>query len=329
MELKRIGPLKSSPAIVRYPLNPILSPTDMPYPSALVFNAGVTKYQGKYVMVFRNDLGSFAEKTVDPFKTNLGLAFSDDGIRWIVQPKPCFAWEDDEIKRPYDPRLVVLDGRCYMCFAVDTHKYGTRAGIAVTEDFDRFEILGLTTGENRNLVLFPEKIGGQYFRLERPFHHPGYWTHIWIGASPDLRYWGDYDVLLGFEQVPFANFKIGPAAPPVKTRKGWLATFHAVDLDEQRPKTGWDKDWQMRYTAGVMLLDLENPRKLIGFCKDPLMAPEASYETQHGYRDNVIFPGGMIVEDSGEVKIYYGAADTCECLATAHIDDLLALCTFT
>jgi beta-1,4-mannooligosaccharide/beta-1,4-mannosyl-N-acetylglucosamine phosphorylase len=131
--------------------------------------------------------------------------------------------------------------------------------------------------------------------------------------------------VLGTEQVPYANDKLGPAAPPIKTKKGWLTTLHAVDRDEARGKNGWETQWKKRYTAGLMLLDLENPKKVIGLCREPLLAAEATYETA-GFRTHVIFPGGMILEDSGEVKIYYGAADTVECLATAHVDDLLALC---
>jgi beta-1,4-mannooligosaccharide/beta-1,4-mannosyl-N-acetylglucosamine phosphorylase len=190
--------------------------------------------------------------------------------------------------------------------------------------------LSISTPDNRNMVLFPEKIGGMYVRLERPF--PVYSRggkerfDIWISDSPDLKYWGNSDLLLAVEDVPYANTKIGPAAPPVKTKKGWLTTFHAVDTDPARGKTGWEAAWKKRYTAGIMLLDLENPKRIIGLCKDPLLAPEAPYETSGGFRNNVIFPGGMILEDSGEVKIYYGAADTVTCLATADVDDLLNLC---
>ena len=75
-----------------------------------------------------------------------------------------------------------------------------------------------------------------------------------------------------------------------------------------------------------MLLDLENPRRIIGLCKEPILVPEASYEIQGGFRNNVIFPCGAILEDEGELKIYYGAADTVLCLASAQIDQLVALC---
>jgi beta-1,4-mannooligosaccharide/beta-1,4-mannosyl-N-acetylglucosamine phosphorylase len=326
--MDNIGPLKSSPVIKRHPSNPVLSAADVPYHATLVFNAGITKYQGRYVMVFRNDYGEHGTPRFQG--TNNGLAFSSDGVNWEVQPEPCFDLEDDEVVRAYDPRLTVMDGRCYMCFAVDT-RHGVCGGIAVTDDFSSFEVLSLSTPDNRNMVLFPEKIGGMYVRLERPFPvygRPGGGEQfdVWISDSPDLKYWGNSKLLLGGEHVPFANAKIGPGAPPVKTEKGWLTTFHAVDIDPDRGKNGWEPTWKKRYTIGIMLLDLENPYKVIGLAREPLLAPEASYETDGGFRNDVLFPGGMILEDSGEVKIYYGAADTVECLATAHVDDLIGLC---
>ncbi|NQT53408.1 glycoside hydrolase family 130 protein [bacterium] len=321
-----IGELHSSPVITRYAGNPVLSHTDVPYNAALVFNAGVAKWQGRYVMVFRNDYGSVEEQRLDG--TNMGLAFSDDGLHWTVEPKPCFEMHDDEIRRAYDPRITLLEGRPHLCFAVDT-RHGVRGGIAVTDDFEHFEVISLSAPDNRNMVLFPEKVGGKYVRLERPFpvySRGGERFDIWFADSPDLRYWGNCQLVLGVERVPFANTKLGPAAPPVKTPKGWLTTFHAVDTDPSRGKNGWEKAWKKRYCAGIMLLDLDNPAKVIGLCTEPLLAPEAPYETDEGFRTHVIFPGGMILEDDGEVKIYYGASDTVTCLATAHVDDLLKLC---
>ena len=323
-----IGELRSAPCLKRHPANPVLQARDVPYDAALVFNCGVTKYQGRYVMVFCNDF-DVREGTPYPQRTNLGLAFSRDGVKWEVQPRPCFELRDAEVSRAYDPRLTVLDGRCYMCFAVDT-RHGLRGGLAVTDDFARFEVLDLTTPDNRNLVLFPERIGGRALRLERPFpvysHGGGEKFDIWLSESHDLVYWGRSALVLGGERVPFANAKIGPGAPPVRTSRGWLTTFHAVDIDPARGKNGWEAAWRKRYTAGVMLLDLADPRRVIGLCPTPLIAPEVAYETSGGYRNHVIFPTGMILEDSGEVKIYYGAADTVICLATASVDDLLALC---
>lgn len=317
---------KSSPFIKKLE-KPVLTYKDIPYNAALIFNAGVAKVDGKYVMLFRNDYGDYENQVLQG--TNLGLATSDDGIHWVAEPQPALAMKDDEIKRIYDPRLTVIDGTVHVCFAMDTH-HGIRGGIATTKDFKSLNIRSLSAPDNRNMVLFPEKINGNYVRLERPM--PIYSRKrqdrfdIWCSQSPDLRYWGDTKLVIGTEQVPFANDKIGPAAPPIKTEHGWLTTFHAVWRDENRGKHGWEKQWTKIYCAGIMLLDLNDPSKVIGFSKEPLIAPELYHETTEGFRTDVIFPGGMLLEDNGEVKIYYGAADTVECLATANVDDLVNLC---
>jgi beta-1,4-mannooligosaccharide/beta-1,4-mannosyl-N-acetylglucosamine phosphorylase len=319
--------LSSSPVIHRHPANPILSPGDVAYQPLLVFNVGVTRFQGRYVMAFRNDYGT--PGAINITRSDIGLAFSADGIQWSVADAPCFRLHDAETLRAYDPRLTVIDSRCYMCFAVDT-LHGIRAGIAVTDDFAHFEILTLSLPDNRNVVLFPERINSKYVRLDRPF--PVYSRFsaeafdIWLSESPDLCYWGNSSLVLGAERVAWANRKIGPGAPPVKTPRGWLTLFHAVDFDPQRGKNGWEERWQKRYTAGIMLLDLADPRKIVGIANQPLLVPEAPYETSGGFRNDVIFPTGMILEPDGEVKIYYGAADTVTCLATVDVNDLLALC---
>ena len=318
---------------------PVLTKNDVPYPAELVFNAGITKYNNKYVMVFRNDYDFCRQDFVDFYagisdnttpKTNIGLAFSDDGIKWSVEPAPCWEAEelrakDPEVRRVYDPRLTVIDGKCYMCFAMDT-RHGLRGGIAVTKDFSKFDILSLTAPDNRNMVLFPEKINGMFMRLERPM--PVYSRganseafDLWSSMSPDLEFWGKTKLVLAKEQVPFAGSKIGPGAPPVKTRDGWLCTYHAVkNVDEDL--CSWHRNWRKSYLGGLMLLDLDDPTKIISIAEKPLLMPDRDYELD-GFRGSTIFPGGMILEDSGEVKIYYGAADTVECLATADVNDLL------
>jgi beta-1,4-mannooligosaccharide/beta-1,4-mannosyl-N-acetylglucosamine phosphorylase len=327
--------IKVENILKKHPLNPLVSPKDMPYDSEQTYNAGITKYQGRYVMVFRNDYAR-TRKDFDecipkgyfpPVKINLGLAFSDDGVQWEIEKEPCFELQDDDIMHAYDPRLTVIDGRCYMCFAADT-KHGVRGGIAVTDDFVKFEILTMTVPDNRNMVLFPEKIDGRFVRLERPF--PVYGRaekeafDVWISDSPDCRYWGNHRLLLGAESVSFSNSKIGPAAPPVKTSEGWLTTFHSV-YKVDRELDSWHPGWNKIYYGGIMLLDLKDPSKIIGICRNPILGPEKDYELE-GMRGSVVFPGGMILEDSGEVKIYYGAADTVECLATTTLDELLRLC---
>lgn len=318
---------RHSATVIRKRQTPVITYRDIPYNAALIFNAGVTKYQGKYVMTFRNDYGSYKEQRLDG--TNIGIAFSDDGIHWEARNKPWFAMKDDEIIRAYDPRLSVINGSVYMCMAVDT-KHGLRGCIARTDDFEKLEILSMTVPDNRNMVLFPECINGNFVRLERPM--PKYSRgnkdrfDIWLSESPDMKYWGNSRLVMGVEQVPFANDKIGPGAPPVKTDKGYLMAFHAVELDRERGKHGWEEKWQKVYYAGIALLDLKDPSRVIGMYREPLIASELPFEKDEGFRTDVIFPGGMILEDSGEVKIYYGAADTVECLATADVNDLLKLC---
>ncbi len=323
--------LKSSPIIKRYP-NPILTKEDIPYEADCVYNAGVTKFQGKYVMVFRDDVCRDGYGTLPFTRTHLGLATSIDGINWQVAPKPLVAHSDvvtDEIRRFYDPRLTVIDDELYMCFAVDTN-HGIHGGIGKIHNLESLEVLSISSPDNRNMVLFPEKINGLYTRLERPFtvYSRGGVDRFdtWLSQSPDLKFWGNSKLVLAVEDVPYANDKVGPAAPPIKTEKGWLTLFHAVDIDMSRGKNGWEDTWKKRYSVGIMLLYLNDPSRVVGMSKLPLMAPETHWEQDEGLRQNVIFPGGMILEDNEEVKIYYGASDTVECLATAKLQDLINLC---
>lgn len=310
----------------RHADNPVLTAADVPYDSTLVFNAGVAKTGDRYVMVFRNDYGDAAARTLKG--TNLGLAFSRDGVKWEVRPEPCFDLQDEEISRAYDPRITVVEGACYVCFAVDT-AHGIRGGIARTADFGEFEILSLSAPDNRNMVLFPERRDGRFMRLERPF--PVYMRRnpeafdIWFSDSPDCAYWGNTRLVLGSERVPWSNCKIGPGAPPVRTDAGWLTFFHGVYKHAERELPAWHGGWRKEYMAGLMLLDLDEPWRVVGMCPEPVLVPESDYELR-GYRGSVIFPTGVVLEDDGEVKVYYGAADTVMALATAHVDDLVALC---
>lgn len=324
------------PYLTRYINNPVMHAGLVPYPASLTFNAGVVKYEGRYIMLFRNDYGSSAEdwaayrrgeRDVPTFRTNLGFATSQNGLDWVVEPTPRWSIEPGEVTRLYDPRITIVDGQPIVCFAMDT-RHGVRGGIATTDDFENFDVRYLSVPDNRNMVLFPEKVNGDYFRLERPFtvYSRGQDRFdIWCGTSPDLVNWGRHELVLGVEDVPFANDKIGPAAPPVKTPKGWLTTFHSVWRDNNLDLGGWEKRWNKRYDAGLMLLDLNDPSKVIGICDEPLLKPTASYEKE-GYRNEVIFPCGLVLEDNDEVKVYYGAADACVAVASASLGDLLALC---
>ncbi|WP_269526331.1 glycoside hydrolase family 130 protein [Coraliomargarita parva] len=321
--------------------HPILVAEQVPFnadkPKSCVFNAGVAKVNGEYLMVFRNDYQHVQRAQFSG--TNLGLARSPDGIHWTVDPEPILTteiireqWADlfparlmpAEIRRVYDPRISIFDDEIVFCLAMDTN-HGVVGAIARTSDWKHYECLSITTPDNRNMVLFPEKVNGQYIRLERPFPIYGRGKpeafEIWSSRSKDLRYWGDTRLVLGSEEVPYSNCKIGPAAPPIKTDKGWLCTIHAVEKVEA-DLYAWHDNWKKIYHGGLILLDLEDPSKVIGIAKEPLIRPELPHEVE-GFRGSVIFPCGMILEDDGEVKIYYGSADTCVGLATASLDELL------
>ncbi len=320
-----------SDVIQRHPANPVLRPDQCPQPCDLAYNAGVAKWQGRYVMAFRREW-----KGDDPtLKSIMYWAFSDDGVNFEVQDRPLQIIEyTAENTRAYDPRLTVIDDKLYMCFAIDS-AHGIRGGIAVTEGdlWDDWQVLSISVPDNRNMVLFPERIDGKLARLERPFPMYGRYGRepveafdCWYGDSHDGVYWGGHELVLGWDHVSWVNNKLGPAAPPIRTERGWLTTFHGVVKDEKFILPSNDAaPWTKQYKAGLMLLDLNQPWKVIGMCPRPILEAEEDYE-KVGWRGHVIFPGGMILEPDGQVKIYYGAADTVECLATAKLDDLLALC---
>jgi len=216
-----------------------------------------------------------------------------------------------------------------MTFALDT-LHGIRGGIMkINPNIKDYEIISLSVPDNRNMVLFPEKINGYYARLERPM--PIYSRRnkeifdMWISFSKDLKFWGESALLLGVEEVPYANCKIGPAAPPIKTKYGYLVLFHSVIKDDELEKNGYEDTWKKVYTMGAMFLDLNDPRRIISISKNPILIPKAKYEVENGFRNNVVFPCAAILKDN-IVNIYYGAADTSTCLAFINIDDLYNEC---
>lgn len=313
--------------LVRCPENPVLTAKQCPYPAELVFNAGVIVRGGVYYMVFRNDRDYISGTRFRHM--DLGMASSRDGIHFSVYEKPVFVIDelnDPEIMRLYDVRLTELEGRIFATMAVETH-HGLRAGIGETEDFIHLRMVSQSLPDNRNIVLFPRRIGGMYVRMERPFTftNPGNYD-IWLSRSPDLRYWGDSTLLLRHEDVKLANAKIGPGTPPIWTSSGWLSIIHAVDVDSARGKNGYEPTWCKRYCAYALLLDLDDPTKVLGISPDPVLAPRARYEVAEGFRYNVVFPMALIQTGEDTVRLYYGAADACMAMAEGSISALVDAC---
>ena len=295
--------------------NPILTPEDVPYACQHMCNSAPVRTDDGYVMVLRVD---------QKRQQFLGLARSNDGLKWAVEAEPFMMPEGPEENRIYDPRVTRMGSDYIICYAADT-SVGIRLGIATTKDFKSVERKFLSEPDNRNAAMFPEKINGLYCRLDRPFariYEKERPYDLWISYSPNLRYWGDHKIVLRWQDVSWGSHKIGPGAPPIRTDAGWLTVFHGAEL--RKPgREGWGKT----YRAGVMLLDLDDPSRIIGRCAEPILEPEpdVSYEVE-GYRPKVIFPTGLIDMGDGTCRIYYGASDQVMAVATAKIDDLVALC---
>jgi len=312
----------------RHPRNPILTRRDIPeIPPLLrdvtsVFNPGAIKDGTSYRLILRVQDRSR--------ETYFLPATSFDGWSFEVEPQ-IIAFEGLEklparIYHSYDARPTRIEGTIYVLFAMDMDD-GCQLGLGRTKDFKEYEFLGLASNEDiRNGVLFPEKVGGRYLRMDRPnkARHAGGPTSgstIWLSESDDLLDWKPVAPLI-HGRFHFWDEFIGSGPPPVKTRQGWLHIYHGVAGHFGSAAV---------YQAGVMLLDLDDPSKVIGRCRRNILEPRELYELA-GQVPNVVFPSGMIVEDydpdgfarpDSEVKIYYGAADTSVGLATTTVADLI------
>lgn len=298
--------------IERYSKNPILTKDDVPYPVATVHNAGVIKFNGQYVMIFRSHLLNG--------RSILGKALSDDGYHFIVDKDPFMVPATDGIFKDYeeygveDPRIVFLDGEYLITYSAYS-RHGVRIGLAKTKDFKNIERFSLITeADYRNVVIFPAMFNGLYARLDRPHSEVSPWS-IWISYSPDLRYWGESKLIMKPMQYHWDEMKIGPGAPPIKTPRGWLSIYHGVfpTMDGSV------------YRLGVALHDLEDPSKIIAIGDDWILQPEEVYEIT-GYVHNVVFCCGAVPEDDGSVKIYWGGADKVMCVGSARLEALVDHC---
>jgi predicted GH43/DUF377 family glycosyl hydrolase len=300
-------------AIVRrYEGNPILTKEDVPYPVQTVHNAGVVRHNDRYVMLFRSHLRNG--------RSIIGLAESDDGFQFRAQPEPFITPSEQDPFRAYeefgveDPRICRLEG-CYLITYSAYSRHGVRIALARTEDFVDIERMALITqADYRNVVLFPERLGARYARLDRPHSEISPWS-IWVSYSPDLIHWGDSKVVIKPLTYHWDEMKVGPGATPIRTDQGWLNIYHGVF------KT---MDGSV-YRLGVALHDLNDPGEVLGVADEWILQPEDPWEVA-GYVHNVVFTCGAVPEDDGTLKVYWGGADTVMCAGTARIDELVGLC---
>jgi beta-1,4-mannooligosaccharide/beta-1,4-mannosyl-N-acetylglucosamine phosphorylase len=312
----------------RHPASPILTRADVPdVPPLLtdatsVFNPGAVKAGGRYILMLRVQARSRETFTM--------VAESADGVRFAVRPEIVEFKGLEKVRgrvyHVYDPRITALEGGHYVMFAMDMDG-GCGLGLARTGDFRSFDFLGLTSAADvRNGVLFPEKVGGAYLRLERPNRArqaggPTTGSEIWLAESDDLIRWKPRGPVMAGRFHYWDEF-IGSGPPPVKTRRGWLHVYHGVATHFGSANI---------YQAGVSLLDLADPSRLLGRSRGNILEPREIYELA-GQVPNVVFPSGMVVEgldaegfapETSPVKIYYGAADTAVGLAITTVGELL------
>jgi len=296
----------------RYDQNPVIE-RHASRTADSIYNSAVVPFRGGYAGVFRCD-DRARNMTLRVGRSADGKKFdiSDERLKFQKSP-PDIA----EFLEGYDPRVVPLEGRYYVIWCNNYHGY--TIGLGVTDDFERFEQLeNAFLPFNRNGVLFPRKIGGEYLMLSRPSdagHTP--FGDIFVSHSRDLVYWGKHRHVMSPRRdrglVNWQMTKIGAGPYPIETREGWLLFYHGV-LTTCNGFT---------YSMGAALLDLEKPWVVRYRTRPALLAPETPYECV-GNTQNVLFPCAALTDaPSGRIAIYYGAADTCTALAFCQADELL------
>ena len=297
--------------IKKYTGNPIITKNDVPFKVNSIFNAGAVKYKDKYLLLCRVEMPNGRSSFV--------LAESDDGYNFKVENEPCLKPEDHRECYKYvewgieDPRITPVGDTFYLTYT-GYSKYEPLVILAETKNFKNFIIHGpITEPSNKDCAIFPEKIDGYYWKVDRPTD--GNRNDIWISKSLDLIHWGGYRCLMEAEEGTWEGQKIGNSGTPIKTKEGWLILYHGVRIFGS----------SMIYKLGVMLLETEQPWIVNGKSKEPIISPEFDYE-RVGDVGNVTFSNGWIVEKDGEVMIYYSGADINICVATTSISYLLSTC---
>ncbi len=206
-----------------------------------------------------------------------------------------------------DPRISLIDGRIYIDY-VGVSRHGVAVILKSTTDFETFRSEGtILPPNNKDAVIFPERINGQYYMIHRPSPAGVAVPEMWLATSPDLRHWGMHSVLLE-PAFDWEGGRIGAGPQPLRTEIGWLLFYHGATEDHV-------------YRVGAVVLDPEDPERVIWRSSEPLMVPEAAYENE-GFFENVIFPTGLILNED-TLEIYYGASDTSCCQASVDIKKLV------
>lgn len=247
--------------------------------------------------------------------SHLRVARSTGGTRFDVERVPALspatAYESFGIE---DPRITLLDDTYWINYtAVSAH--GISTGLASTTDFRTFQRHGIIfPPPNRDVTIFPERIGGHYAALHRPMPEGIGRPAIWIASSSDLLAWGSHRLVASAREGRWDDAKVGGGAVPIRVRAGttdaWLAIYHGVTTSP------------LTYSLGALLLDARDPARVIARSREPILSPETAYERE-GFFGGVVFTCGVIAEGD-LVRIYYGAADGVTAVADLSLDEILA-----
>lgn len=301
-------PAGCNDVIWRYDANPVIERDATPTSNS-IFNSAVIKFGDGYAGVFRCDN---KERVMQ-----IHVGFSDDGINWDINPERIhFECEDEEVGAfhyAYDPRVVFIEDRYYITWC-NGYAGAPTIGVGYTFDFKTFHQLeNAFLPFNRNGVLFPRKINGNYAMLSRPSdsgHTP--FGDIYYSESPDMEFWGKHRHVMA-PRGGWESTKIGAGPIPIETSEGWLMIYHGVLTSCNG----------FVYSFSTALLDLEKPWKVIARCKEYLLSPQTLYECV-GDVPNVAFPCAALCDaDTGRLAIYYGCADTVTGVAFGKVDEIV------
>jgi predicted GH43/DUF377 family glycosyl hydrolase len=296
----------------RYDGNPILVAERWPYLANAVMNAGATTVNGATVLVCRvEDHRGFSHITT---------ATSDDGFsNWVVSDTPLISSDDaltEELWGVEDPRVTRLDELdAWLISYTAFGPAGPGVSLAKTTDFRSVERLGMAMPpENKNASFLPRRVNGQWVMFHRPISAMAGGGDIWLSRSADLASWSAPESVLSRRPGGWwDSARIGMGPPPIETPDGWLVVYHGV----RRTVAG------ELYRAGLALLDLDQPSRVLRRGAEWVLGPRAEYEVT-GDVPGVVFPCGLVHDAaSGQLRLYYGAADTCIGLATAQLADVL------
>jgi len=331
----------------RYIGNPILTSTEVNkiwtdpiLQTITVHNAGITQYKEETIMLFRSHLRNGI--------SILGIARSKNGLNnWSIDEKPTMVPcnENDDFAEGVDideiitneqggvedPRITRINDIYYITYSAyhATIAHRVRVSLATTKDFKSFKRYGsLLKTDMRNVVIFPERIKEKYYGLFRPNDHTeaqtgGIYRQIKIGSTANIEdgHWTISEQPLMMQKDGPSSFsdKIGPGAPPIKTKHGWINIFHGV-------RSTMDGN---PYVLGVALHDLQLPEK-VKVSNIPILFPSKSdcmvNNESYVHVPNVVFCCGAIRKDNGDIYIYYGGNDTVMNVAITHEDILAELC---